>query len=144
MKRKAKAVWNGTGLEGKGTLSTTSGVLNDTPFSFTTRFKNEDGKQGTNPEELIGAAHAGCFSMALSFGLTNAGFPPEQIQTDAEVSLEKVEDKNRVTGIHLITRVKAPNISADQFATIAEETKKNCPVSVALSATPITLDAQLV
>ena len=88
MKRKSTAVWNGTGAEGKGNLTSTSGALNNTPYSFAARFVSEDGKAGTNPEELIAAAHAGCYAMALSFGLTAAGFPPTELKVEATITVE--------------------------------------------------------
>lgn len=143
MKRKASAVWNGTGMEGNGSLNTPSGVLNNTPYSFTSRFKNEDGTAGTNPEELIAAAHAGCFSMALSFALTGAGFPPTKIETEDFVTMENVDGKNKVTGIHLKTVVTVDNIDEARFSEIAETAKATCPISQLLSAVPITLDAKL-
>ena len=95
MKRKSTAIWQGTGLEGKGTLTSTSGVLNNTPYSFTTRFKNEEGKAGTNPEELIAAAHAGCFTMALSFQLNKEGFTANELKTEAAVAIEKLVTTGR-------------------------------------------------
>ena len=101
MKRRSSAVWHGTGLEGGGTLTSTSGVLQNTPYSFAARFKSEDGTAGTNPEELIAAAHAGCYSMALSFGLTNEGFPPNEIRTEAVITVEKQESGFAMTGVHL-------------------------------------------
>ena len=91
MKRKSTAVWNGTGTEGKGNLNSTSGALQNTPYSFSARFVSEDGKAGTNPEELIAAAHAGCYAMALSFGLTAAGFPPTELKTDATVTIVEMK-----------------------------------------------------
>src|SRR5665213_1557561 len=108
MQRKASAIWHGTLKEGKGTISTESGLLKDAQYSFSTRF--EDGK-GTNPEELIAAAHAGCYSMALGNQLTNAKLPPETIETTAAVTLEKVEAGMTVTKIHLTTRAKVPGAS---------------------------------
>ena len=101
MKRKSTAIWNGTGKEGKGTLTSTSGVLQNTPYSFATRFMSEDGKAGTNPEELIAAAHAGCFSMALSFQLTGEGFPPTELKTEAILSLENENGGFVIKSIHL-------------------------------------------
>ncbi len=136
--RKAQAVWQGSLREGKGKM--TFGTF-EGPFTFASRF--EEGS-GTNPEELIGAAHAGCYSMALSSGLGKAGFTPESIQTVATVTLGSVEGKARITNIHLECQAKVPGIDASAFAAIAEDTKTGCPVSAALAATNITLDARLV
>lgn len=141
MQRKASAVWNGTLKEGKGTISTESGVLKGAEYSFRTRF--EDGK-GTNPEELIAAAHAGCFSMALSAQLTNAKLNPDSIETTADVTLDRVDGAPTVTKIHLTTRAKVPGASKEAFNTAANEAKTNCPISRLLKAAEITLDAQLV
>ncbi len=141
MQRKASAIWHGTLKEGKGTISTESGVLKGAQYSFSTRFEN--GK-GTNPEELIGGAHAGCYSMALSNILTNAKLPPDSIETTAEVTLEKVEAGMTVTKIHLTTRAKVPGASKEAFTTAANDAKVNCPISRLLKAAEITLDAQLV
>lgn len=143
MIRKSTAVWNGTGKEGKGTLSSTSGVLNQTPYSFASRFVNEDGKAGTNPEELIAAAHAGCFSMALSFQLQGAGFIPTQLNTEAQLKMENIDGHFKIMSIHLICEGSIENISKDQFIEIATNAKKNCPVSQALAAIEITLSASL-
>jgi osmotically inducible protein OsmC len=110
-------------------------------YSFSSRF--EEGT-GTNPEELIGAAHAGCFSMALSGGLSNAGFTPKRIHTEARVHLDKVGDGFKITRIDLVTDADVPGISAEQFQQVAETAKKGCPVSQALAATDITLQARLV
>ncbi len=141
MQRKASAIWHGTLKEGNGTISTESGVLKDAQYSFHTRF--EDGK-GTNPEELIAAAHAGCFSMALGAQLTNAKLQPESIETSAEVTLEKLEAGPTVTKIHLKSRAKVPGASKEAFSTAANEAKMNCPISRLLKAAEITLDAELV
>jgi osmotically inducible protein OsmC len=143
MKRKATAIWQGTGLEGKGDLTSTSGVLKSTPYSFSTRFKNENGVEGTNPEELIAAAHGGCFAMALSFGLTNAGFTPEELKVETTVNLEMVVDHFEITGIHLALTGKVPGITNEKFQELAGGAKANCPVSRALKAVEITLDAKL-
>ncbi|MFN8236908.1 MAG: OsmC family protein [Chitinophagales bacterium] len=143
LKRKAAAVWNGTGLEGSGKLTSTSGVLKETPYSFAARFQSEDGKAGTNPEELIAAAHAGCFSMALSFQLTNAGFPPVSIHTEAVVSIEKGDSGFGFTGIHLELEAHVPGVSEEKFQELAGVAKANCPVSKALAAVPVTLSAKL-
>jgi len=144
MKRKATAIWQGNGMEGKGKLTSTSGVLNGTPYSFVTRFKNEDGLAGTNPEELIAAAHGGCFAMALSFALTNAGFLPAELKVDAAVNLEFMTDHFEITGIHLDLTGNVPGISTEKFIELAEAAKAGCPVSRALKAVEITLSAKLV
>lgn len=140
MKRKASAVWNGDLKSGRGTLSTTSPVLKDTPYSFATRFENAP---GTNPEELIGAAHAGCFSMALSAALQQAGFTAEKIATTATVSLENLPQTSwTINAIHLDTTARVPGITSEKFAEIAAGAKANCPVSRVLKA-EITLEARL-
>jgi len=139
MKRTASAVWNGTLKEGKGVISSQSGVLTDTPYSFGTRFAEE---RGTNPEELIAAAHAGCFSMALSAGLGKAGFEPVRIKTQALLDLENVEGSWKITTIRLETVARIPKITPSQFETIAQDAKANCPVSQVLRAN-ISLVAKL-
>jgi osmotically inducible protein OsmC len=139
MKRKGSAVWQGGLKDGKGTVSTDSGVLSNTQYSFSTRF--EDGK-GTNPEELIAAAHAGCFSMALSAQLGNAGMTAEQIQTTATVSLDKTDGGFAITAVHLDVRAKIPGADQQAFETAAANAKAGCPVSKVLNAT-ITMDAKL-
>jgi osmotically inducible protein OsmC len=139
MKRKGSAVWRGGLKDGKGTVSTDSGVLSNTQYSFSTRF--EDGK-GTNPEELIAAAHAGCFSMALSAQLGNAGITAEQIQTTATVSLDKTDGGFSITAVHLDVRAKIPGADKQAFETAANDAKSGCPVSRVLNAT-ITMDAKL-
>jgi len=141
MQRKASARWQGSTQEGSGTLSVQSGTLRDTPYSFKARFG--DGK-GTNPEELVAAAHAGCFTMALSFTLNNAGFVATAIETEAQLTMDPVDGKPTVTGIHLVTRAQVPDISAQQFAEIASGAKVNCVISRALSPSiTVTLDAAL-
>ncbi|PHN00671.1 OsmC family protein [Flavilitoribacter nigricans] len=142
MKRKASAVWNGTGKEGKGHLNTQSGALKDLPYSFHTRFENEDGKAGTNPEELIGAAHAGCYAMALSFALNGAGFTAEELKVDAVVHLEKEEVGFGVPKVDLKLDATIPDISEEKFMELANDAKKNCPISKLFKA-EITLDANL-
>jgi osmotically inducible protein OsmC len=139
MKRKAHAAWTGSGKDGGGKLTTESGVLADTPYSWKTRFA--DGK-GTNPEELIAAAHAGCFSMALAFALGRAGHEPQEIDTDATLSFEQLDGGFAITAVHLATRAKVPGIDQAAFEKIAEEAKAGCPVSKVLKAT-ITLEAKL-
>jgi osmotically inducible protein OsmC len=143
MKRKSTAIWQGTGLEGHGTLTSTSGVLNNTPYSFTTRFKNEDGREGTNPEELIAAAHAGCFTMALSFALNSAGYTPTELKTEASVSMEFVVDHFEIKSVHLDVTGEVPEITEEKFIELAGTAKLNCPVSKALKAIEITLAAKL-
>jgi lipoyl-dependent peroxiredoxin len=139
IKRNATAQWSGTGKEGKGALTTQSGVLSNTPYSFSRRFGDE---KGTNPEELIAAAHAGCFTMALAFALTGAGKPAEQLDTKADVSLEQVEGGFKISAIALTLKAKVPGLSKEEFTKLAETAKANCPVSKVLNAT-ITLDATL-
>ena len=140
MQRTASARWQGSAQDGSGTLTTQSGTLADVPFTFKARFG--DGK-GTNPEELIAVAHAGCFSMALSFALGNAGYAPQSIDTQAALTLEKQESGFAITAIHLTTRARVPGIDAAKFHEIANGAKAGCPVSKVLKAT-ITLDATLV
>lgn len=139
MIRKARALWRGSGRDGNGDLSTDSGVLANTPYSFRTRFESE---KGTNPEELLAAAHAGCFTMALSFMLNNAGFTAEALDTEATLTMEQVGGAWTVTAIHLTTRGRVPNIDAAKFAEVAADAKANCPISRLLNAT-ITMDAKL-
>jgi lipoyl-dependent peroxiredoxin len=136
----AKAVWQGTGRAGSGTLSTDSGVLAETPYSFRTRFENE---KGTNPEELIAAAHAGCFTMALAFGLQAGGFTPTELTTEAAVTLEAEGQGFRISRSALTLHAKVPNLDQAGFARLAGEAEKNCPVSKVLNAA-ITLDAKLI
>jgi len=140
MKRKASAVWKGGLKDGKGSISTDSGVLDNTQYSFSTRF--EEGK-GTNPEELIAAAHAGCFSMALSGQLGNAGITAEQISTSATVTLEKTDAGFTVTAVHLDVSAKIPGADPKAFETAANNAKTGCPISRLLNA-KITMDAKLV
>jgi osmotically inducible protein OsmC len=140
MIRKAKAVWHGTGRAGSGHLTTDSGVLDATPYSFKTRFESE---KGTNPEELIAAAHDGCFTMALAFGLQAAGFNPAELSTEAAVMLDPDGPGFKISKSALTLRGKVPNLDDAGFARIAGEAEKNCPVSKVLNAT-ITLDAKLV
>jgi lipoyl-dependent peroxiredoxin len=140
MIRKAKAVWHGTGRAGNGNLSTDSGVLSNTPYSFNTRFEN--GK-GTNPEELIAAAHAGCFTMALAFGLQAAGFNPTELSTEAVVSLEPEGKGFRIKRSALTLRAKVSNLDVTKFDEMARDAEKNCPVSKVLNA-EITFYAKLI
>jgi osmotically inducible protein OsmC len=139
MIRRARAVWKGTGKDGMGTLSSDSGVLASTPYSFKTRFESE---KGTNPEELIAAAHAGCFTMALAFQLQAAGFAATEMSTEAAVSLEPDGGGFKVERSALTLRATVPGIDADRFRALAEAAEKGCPISKLLNA-EITLDAAL-
>ncbi len=139
MNRTASAVWNGSLKEGKGTLSGPSGVLKDTAYTFRSRFESDP---QTNPEELIAAAHAGCFSMALSNFLGQAGFTPERIATTANLTLDTVDGKPTITAIHLDLNAKVPNIDQAAFEKAANDAKAGCPVSRVLNA-KITMDAKL-
>jgi osmotically inducible protein OsmC len=143
MNRSANAVWKGSGPEGSGTLTTTSGAMKEQPYSAKLRFQSEDGKAGTNPEELIAAAHAGCYSMALAFGLTGAGHPPTEIHTEAKVELVKGDAGWSIPSIHLTTTATVPGIDAAKFGELAETAKKNCPISKVLAGATITLSASL-
>jgi len=139
MERTASAVWNGSLKEGKGTISTQSGILSDASYSFVTRFEN--GK-GTNPEELIAAAHAGCFTMALSAQLGTMNFTPQTLRTSAKVTLEKLDAGWTISKIHLDVSARVPGISASAFESAAASAKANCPVSRLFKA-EITMDARL-
>ena len=140
MKKTASAIWQGGLKDGTGLLSTESGALKHNPYGFNTRF---EGSPGTNPEELIGAAHAGCFSMALSMMLGEAGLTADRIDTAAEVTLDKLPDGFAITAVHLVLRGKVPGASEAQFLEIANKAKEGCPVSKVLNA-KISLDAALV
>src|SRR5579863_8764181 len=140
MIRKAKAVWRGTGRAGNGDLTTDSAVLAQTPYSFKTRFENE---KGTNPEELIAAAHAGCFTMALAFVLQAGGFTPTELTTEAAVTLEPEGQGFRISRSALTLRGQVPNLDQNKFSEMAKDAEKNCPVSKVLNAA-ITLDAKLI
>jgi lipoyl-dependent peroxiredoxin len=139
MQRTATAVWNGSLKDGKGKISTQSGVLSDTQYSFATRF--ESGK-GTNPEELIAAAHAGCFTMALSAQLGTMNFTPQSLRTTATLTLEKLDAGWTISKVHLDVAANIPGISADAFSNAASSAEKNCPVSRVLKA-EITMTAHL-
>ncbi|CAM3881716.1 MULTISPECIES: OsmC family protein [Pseudomonadaceae] len=139
MKKTASAHWQGGIKDGKGTISTESGVLKDSPYGFNTRFED---KPGTNPEELIGAAHAGCFSMALSKELGDAGMTAESIDTKAQVTLDKVEGGFEISAVHLTLRAKIPGAERAAFEKAVEAAKTGCPVSKLLKAT-ITLEGIL-
>ncbi len=141
LERSSSAVWQGGLKDGKGTISTGSGVLKEQAYSFVSRFENGS---GTNPEELIAAAHAGCYSMALSAELEKAGHKGDQVSTSATVVLEFVNGAPTVTKIHLKTEAKVPGLNADTFAGIAKGAKENCPISRLLAAAAIDLDAKLV
>jgi lipoyl-dependent peroxiredoxin len=136
MKRNATAVWQGSGKEGKGTLSAPSKVLTNTPYSFKTRF--EEGVLGTNPEELVAAAHAGCFSMKLSFNIDAAGFTADQIETKCEINFEN----GTITNSHLTVSAKIKGISKEKFDEAVADAEKNCPISKLLN-TKITVNASL-
>ena len=140
MIRKARAAWRGTGRDGDGDLSTDSGVLSETPYSYRTRFENE---KGTNPEELIAAAHAGCFTMALAFQLQQAGYTPTELTTEAAVTLEPQGDGFAITRSALSLRASVPTLDEATFKELAERAEKGCPVSRVLRA-EITLDAALI
>ena len=140
MVRKASAVWKGSLKEGKGTISSESGVLSNTPYSFSTRFENA---KGTNPEELIAAAHAGCFTMALSAQLGSAGITPESLETTASLTLDKLDAGWTVTKIHLDVAARIPGADKAAFDKAAENAKAGCPISRLLKA-DITMTARLV
>jgi osmotically inducible protein OsmC len=139
MIRKARAVWQGTGKDGKGRLTTDSGILSDTPYTFKTRFESDP---GTNPEELIAAAHAGCFSMALAFQLQGAGFTPTELATEAAVTLVPEGGGFKISKSALTLEAKVPNIDRAKFEELARAAEKNCPVSKVLNA-EITMDFTL-
>ncbi len=139
MQRKASAVWQGGLKDGHGTVSSASGVLSNSKYSFTTRFENDP---GTNPEELIAAAHAACFSMALSAQLGGANLTPEKISTEATLTMEKLEAGWTITAVHLDVVARVPGASAEAFSTAAQNAKGGCPVSRVLNA-KVTMDAKL-
>ena len=139
MKRKVNAIWTGDGADGNGVLTSQSGALNNMPYSFKTRFKNDDGKLGTNPEELIAGALAGCFNMKLSFVLNDANFNPEELETDALLTFED----GKITIIDLNLKGKVANISREKFIELAIEAKNNCPISGALNC-EINLNTSLI
>lgn len=139
IRRTANAAWQGTGKEGKGSLTTQSGTLRDTPYGFSSRFGDA---QGTNPEELIAAAHAGCFTMALAFKLSGAGHTPESLRTEARLSMEQEQGGWKIAAIALTLRGKVPGCSPEDFRRLAEEAKATCPVSRVLNA-EISLDAAM-
>jgi osmotically inducible protein OsmC len=139
MIRRAHAQWRGTGRDGDGDLSTDSGVLSETPYSYKTRFEDA---RGTNPEELLAAAHAGCFTMALAFQLQSAGYTPSQLDTAAAVSLDQEDGGFRITRSALTLVADVPGLDQETFARLAEVAEKTCPVSRVLNA-EVTLDAKL-
>jgi osmotically inducible protein OsmC len=139
MESKASAVWKGSLKEGQGHFSTKSGVLKDVPYSFATRF---EGAEGTNPEELVGAAHAGCFSMALSMILGESGLTPDKIATSAAVTMERVDGKMTVSKVHLVVSASVPGASDEAFQEAAEKAKAGCPISRLLKA-EVSMDATL-
>ena len=139
MKRKVNAIWKGDGIDGEGVLTAQSGAFNNMPYSFKTRFKNDDGQLGTNPEELIAAALAGCFNMKLSFVLNEANFNPEELSTEAVLTFVDGE----VTSIDLKLHAKVPGITQENFIKLAEEAKENCPISGILNC-QINLNSHLV
>tara|TARA_Y100000741_G_scaffold304735_1_gene246817 strand:+ start:744 stop:1163 length:420 start_codon:yes stop_codon:yes gene_type:complete len=139
MKRKVVAIWKGDGADGSGVLTAQSGAFNNMPYSFKTRFENDNGKLGTNPEELIAAAHAGCFNMKLSFVLNEANFNPEELNTEALLTF--VDGK--IISIELNLIAKVPGINKEKFDELAEEAKNNCPISGVLNC-EINLNASLV
>ena len=142
MKRTAKAIWKGSGKDGKGTLTTQSGVFDKQPYSVKLRFQNEDGKLGTNPEELIAAAHSGCYAMALSVALEKEGYTADTLNVNAELSLDKQDEGWAITKVALKLDAKVPGIENDKFDELAQGAKKGCPVSKVLNA-EITLDYTL-
>ena len=129
MKRKVNAIWTGGGADGNGVLSAQSGAFDKMPYSFKTRFENDEGKLGTNPEELIAAAHAGCFNMKLSFVLNEAGYSPEELNTDAVLTFED----GKIISIELNLSAKVSGVSKEEFQELAEDAKKNCPISGVLN-----------
>ncbi|MBC2883865.1 OsmC family protein [Ochrobactrum sp. CM-21-5] len=144
MDRRATAVWQGTLKDGKGTLNTQSGALKDLPYDFKARFEDESGRAGTNPEELLGAAHAGCFAMQLSALLTQHGTPPEKLEATAVVSVGSAAGGSfEITRSALTLNASIPGISTDDFNDLANKAKQSCPLSKALGAIEVTLDAKL-
>ena len=139
MKRKVNAIWNGNGADGKGYLTTQSGALENMPYNFKSRFENEDGKLGTNPEELIASALAGCFNMKLAFILNEVNYEPEKLETNALLTFED----GAITNIHLELKGFVPKIEESKFKKLAEDAKDNCPISGALNC-KITMNASLI
>lgn len=141
--RSSSAHWQGDGLTGRGQLDTQSGVFQAQPYSFHSRFQSDDGRAGTNPEELIAAAHAGCFAMALSFMLAGAGHPPERLDVSARVEMEKIDGHFAIVGIRLLLEAVVPGMAMSEVLATAEKAKANCPVSQALQAVPIRLETRM-
>tara|TARA_B100000035_G_scaffold301802_1_gene298755 strand:- start:72 stop:491 length:420 start_codon:yes stop_codon:yes gene_type:complete len=139
MKRKVAAIWKGDGADGSGVLTAQSGAFTNMPYSFKTRFENDNGELGTNPEELIAAAHAGCFNMKLSFVLNESNFHPDELNTEAVLTFED----GKILSIDLNLEAKVPNISLNKFIELAEDAKENCPISGALNC-KINLRASLI
>ena len=142
MNRKGTAVWHGTGKDGTGNVSTGSGAIKNLPYSWKARFGDESGMTGTNPEEMIAAAHASCFTMATAFQLTGAGFPPEELTTEATLTMENMNPGWRIAKIHLMLTAKAPGVTDEKFQELAKAAKETCPVSQALKV-EISLEAKL-
>jgi lipoyl-dependent peroxiredoxin len=142
LKRRATSKWTGSGLQGSGTLNGPSGVFKDTPYSTKMRFENEEGTAGTNPEELIAAAHAGCFNMALSFQIDAAGFTANELETTSNITIEKIGSDYEITGILLDLKGSVDGMDETKFKELAEKAKAGCPVSKALSAVPISLQVK--
>jgi lipoyl-dependent peroxiredoxin len=142
MKRKAQAVWRGAGKDGRGTITTGSGAMSEQPYSTLTRFEDESGRAGTNPDELLAAAHASCFTMALAYQLSGAGHPPEELSTDAVLTMERGDAGWNITSSHLSVKGRVPGVSREQFMDLAAKAKEGCPVSRALSL-DISMDAEL-
>lgn len=142
MNRKASAIWHGTGKDGTGNVSAQSGAIKNLPYSWKTRFGDESGMSGTNPEEMIAAAHASCFTMAVSFQLSGAGFTPEELKTDADLTMENANGGWSITKIHLTLTAKVPGVTEDKFQELAKAAKENCPISRVLKA-DISMDATL-
>jgi osmotically inducible protein OsmC len=143
LKRTSSVVWHGDALHGDGAISTLSGAFKDQPYSAKTRFMAEDGRAGTNPEELLAASHAGCFTMAVSYALSNAGHVPTELRTVATVTLDNKDSNWSISNITLEVTGNVPGITAEQFQALAADAKKNCPISRALAATPISMMATL-
>lgn len=143
MNRKATAVWNGTGKDGTGNVSAQSGAIKNLPYSWKTRFGDESGMSGTNPEEMIAAAHASCFTMATAFQLAGAGLTPETLTTDANLTMENIGGGWKITKIHLTLSAKAAGLTDDKLQELAKTAKENCPISQVLKA-EITMEAKLV
>lgn len=143
MKRHASAVWRGALADGNGQITTQSGVLDDNPYSFKTRFEDESGRAGTNPEELIAAAHASCFAMQLSHFLAEAGSPAEELDAKSVVTLDQEGDGFAIKSSALTLKAKVPGMDEAKFRELADKAKQSCPVSKALRAIDISLDATL-